>query len=190
MENGKELVKQEMKIPSLQELFEDNIEVAGRSEALNALLTSQPKKDWIKEHPVVKGHLYLPIDKVEHLLRKIFKKYKIEVLREGTAFNGVYVVVRVHYLNPATGNMDWYDGIGACQLQTKKGSSPADLANINSGAVSMAFPIAKSLAVKDACDHFGDLFGANLNRRDVIPFNVDPKIIEQEQIHRYEKALQ
>lgn len=190
MENGKELVKQELKLPSLQELFQDNIEVAGRSEALNALLTSPPKKDWIKEHPVVKGHFYLPIDKVEHLLRKIFKKYKIEVLREGTAFNGVYVVVRVHYLNPATGDMDWYDGIGACQLQTKKGASPADLSNINSGAVSMAFPIAKSLAVKDACDHFGDLFGANLNRRDVVPFNVDPKIIEQEQINRYEKALQ
>lgn len=193
MENGKEMVAfgpKELKLPTLQELFSDNIEVAGRSEALNALLTSPPKKEWIKKHPIIDNHYYLPIDKVEHLLRKIFKKYKIEVLREGTAFNGVYVVVRVHYLNPATGEMDWYDGIGACQLQTKKGTSPADLSNVNSGAVSMAFPIAKSLAIKDACDHFGDLFGANLNRRDVIPFNVDPKLIEAEQTHRYERALE
>lgn len=180
----------QVKIPTLQELFSDNIEVAGRSEALNALLTNPPKKEWIKTHPFIENHRYLPIDKVEHLLRKIFKKYKIEVLREGTAFNGVYVVVRVHYLNPATGDMDYYDGIGACQLQTKKGTSPADLININNGAVSMAFPIAKTLAVKDACDHFGDLFGANLNRRDVIPFVADGKIIEQEQINRYEKALE
>lgn len=188
MENG--IVKAELKLPTLQELFSDNIEVAGRSEALNALLTSPPKKEWIKQHPTITNHYYLPIDKVEHLLRKIFKKYKIEVLREGTAFNGVYVVVRVHYLNPATGDMDWYDGIGACQLQTKKGTSPADLSNVNSGAIAMAFPIAKTLAVKDACDHFGDLFGANLNRRDVIPFSVDPKIIEQEQTKRYERALE
>lgn len=182
--------KPEMKLPTIAELFEDNIEVAGRSEELNAILTTPPKKEWIKKHPFIDNHYYLPIDKVEHLLRKIFKKYKIEVLREGTAFNGVYVVVRVHYLNPATGEMDWYDGIGACQLQTKKGTSPADLININNGAVSMAFPIAKSLAIKDACDHFGDLFGANLNRKDVIPFAVDQKLVEKEQTARYERALE
>ncbi len=181
--------KPEMKLPTITELFQDNVEVAGRSEELNAILTTPPKKEWIKKHPFIDNHFYLPIDKVEWLLRKIFKKYKIEVLREGTAFNGVYVVVRVHYLNPATGEMDWYDGIGACQLQTKKGTSPADMMNINNGAISMAFPIAKSLAVKDACDHFGDLFGANLNRKDIVPFAVDQKLIENEQIKRYERAL-
>ena len=34
----------------------------------------------------------------------------------------------------------------------------------------MAFPIAKSVAIKDACDHFGTLFGANLNRKDIVEF--------------------
>jgi hypothetical protein len=113
---------------------------------------------------------------VEYLLRKIFKSYRIEVLREGTAFNGVFVVVRVHYLNPATELMDWHDGIGACQLQTKKGTSPADLANINNGAISMAFPIAKTMAVKDACGMFGSIFGANLNRRDVAEYAPDKNL--------------
>jgi hypothetical protein len=37
----------------------------------------------------------------------------------------------------------------------------------------MALPIAKTVAIKDACDHFGDLFGSNLNRKDVISFQVD-----------------
>lgn len=182
--------KTDFKLPTIAELFEDNIEVAGRSEGLNAILNTSPPTKWIKEHPYIKDWLYLPIEKVEYLLRRCFKKYKIEVLREGTAFNGVYVVVRVHYLNPATGEMDFHDGIGAMQLQTKKGTSPADLANINSGAISMAFPIAKSLAVKDATDHFGALFGANLNRKDVLPFQVDTAIIEKQTVARYEKALE
>lgn len=41
----------------------------------------------------------------------------------------------------------------------------------------MAFPIAKTLAVKDAADHFGTLFGANLNRKDVIQFTPDAHLI-------------
>jgi len=171
--------KEHTTLPTLQELFTDEIQLAGKSEGLNAILSSNPPATWVKEHPYIKGYKYLPIDKVEHLLRKIFKKYRIEVLREGTAFNGVYVVVRVHYFDPVTGEMEWHDGIGACQLQTKKDTSPADLININNGAISMAFPIAKTVAVKDACDHFGNLFGCNLNRKDVVNFEPDSKLMEK-----------
>lgn len=172
------------KLPTIAELFSDSIQVAGKSEGLNLILSTPPPDKWVKEHPVIKNYKYLPIDKVEHLLRKIFKKYRIEVTREGTAFNGVFVVVRVHYLNPVTGEMDFHDGIGACQLQTKQGASPADLANINHGAISMAFPIAKTVAIKDACDHFGNIFGCNLNRKDTISFDTDPNLFD-----RYEALL-
>lgn len=177
-------VPEKSKLPTIAELFEDSIELAGRSEGLNAILNTPPPDKWIKTHPFIRDYRYLPIDKVEYLLRRIFKRYRIEIVREGTAFNGVYVVVKVHYLNPATLEMDWHDGIGACQLQTKKDTSPADLININNGALSMAFPIAKTVAIKDACDHFGELFGCNLNRKDTIPFQVDTNISE-----RYAKAL-
>jgi len=166
-------------LPTLTELFDESLEVAGKSEGLNAILNHPPKESWIKVHPSVRDHKYLPIDKVEYLLRKIFKSYRIEITGQGTAFNGVWVTVRVHYLNPATNTMEWHDGIGAVQLQTAKGTSPADLANINNGAISMAFPIAKTLAVKDACDHFGALFGANLNRKDVVEFRADEEIIKK-----------
>src|SRR6478609_7289944 len=167
------------KLPTLAELFDDSIAVAGKSEGLNAILGTPPPQKWVKEHPYIKGHLYLPIDKVEHLLRKIFKAYRIEITGQGTAFNGVWVTVRVHYFNPATGQFEYHDGIGAAQLQTAKGTSPSDLININNGAVSMAFPIAKSLAIKDACDMLGNIFGANLNRRDVISFEPDQKLMEK-----------
>lgn len=188
-----ELIKQETeskeiattsKLPTIAELFSENIVIAGKTEQLNIILNTPPPEKWIKEHPYIKGHKYLPIDKVELMLRRIFKKYSIEILREGTSFNGVYVVVRVHYFNPALNAMQYQDGIGAIQLQTAKGTSPSDLININNGAISMAFPIAKSLAIKDACDLIGNVFGANLNRRDVAEFKPDNDLIE-----KYKKAV-
>lgn len=180
---------EKFKLPTIAELFETDIQQVAKTEGLNALLNHEPYNGWIKTHPFIANYQYIPIDKIEYLLRKIFKRYSIEVIREGTAFNGVYCVVRVHYLNPTTGQMDFHDGIGACQLQTKKGTSPADLININNGAISMAFPIAKTVAIKDACDHFGKLFGCDLNRKDTIPFEPDEEIIEKSREEKRKELL-
>lgn len=177
------------RIPTIAELFSDDIEGAFKNEKLNLLLSTPPKKEWVKEHPFIQNYKYLPIDKVEYLLRRIFKKYNIEILREGTSFNGVYVVVRVHYLNPTNGKMEFHDGIGAIQLQTKKGASPADLANINNGALSIAYPIAKSIAIKDACDHFGALFGSDLNKKDAINYTMDQNIVNAKINNEYSRTI-
>lgn len=163
------------KAPNIQELFKDP-ELANKNHELNMVLNTPPPATWVKTHPFIKNYQYLPIDKVEHLLKFLFKKYRIEILREGTSFNGVYVVVRVHYLNPLSGELDFHDGIGASQIQVKSGSSPSDLSNINNGALSMAYPLAKTLAIKDACDHFGKLFGSDLNRKETLSFGEDEKI--------------
>lgn len=165
------------KLPKINDLYSDKV-VAQKNDAFTVLMNQQPKPEWVKTHPFIAGYKYLPIERVEFLLKQIFKQYRIEVLREGTSFNGVYVVVRVHYLHPITGTWEFHDGIGACQLQTKKGTSPADLGNINNGAISMAFPIAKTVAIKDACDAFGKLFGSDLNRKDVISYELDLTLIE------------
>lgn len=178
------LVPKEPKLPALSELFDDT-ETAYETEALNKILNSPIPEKWIKKHPTVDNHLFLPIDKVEFLLRKIFKRFKVKITGQGTAFNGVWVTVRVKYFNPVTEEWEYQDGIGSVQLQTKKGTSPADLANINYGAVGMAFPIAKSEAIKDACHLIGNIFGANLNRRDTIAFTPDLEIID-----RHSKALE
>lgn len=178
-EQSTDIAKREQQIPTIAELFQDNLEMAYKGEKLNLLLNQEPRKEWVKQHPYIKGYNYLPIDKIEYMMRKIFKRYRIEITGQGTAFNGVWVTVRVHYLDPTTGEFDWHDGIGAIQLQTKSGSSPAQLENINNGAISMAFPIAKTIAIKDACDHFGKLFGADLNRKDTISFSPDAEIVNK-----------
>lgn len=182
-----ELQKQN-NLPTLADLTAD-LELAYKNDQLNLLLNQQPPAKWVKQHPYIKTEIevngqkkkipyeYLPIDKIEHLLRKIFKEYKIEITGQGTAFNGVWVTVRVHYKSIVTDEWLYHDGIGASQLQTKSGTSPADMMNINNGAISMAMPMAKTLAIKDATDMFGTLFGANLNRRDVIQFTPDAHLI-------------
>ena len=173
-------------LPKLKDLVTD-ITNYEKSDELNFLLNQPVPEKWIKNHPYIKKTVtdkttgqtkkvpypYLPIDKVEYLLRKIFKRYRIEVTGQGQSFNGVYVTVRVHYLNPVYNDWDFHDGIGAIQLQTAKGTSPADLNNINNGALSMAYPLSKTLAIKDACDMFGELFGSNLNRNDVAQYSID-----------------
>lgn len=179
--------KQEIKVI---DLLEGNIDLYKNAEKQNVVLNTAPPASWIAKHPYIKKEIttpdgqrvkvpydYLPIDKVEYLLKKIFKFYRIEILREGTSFNGVFVVVRIHYLNPSDGQWSFHDGIGAMQMQTAKGTSPADLVNINNGALSMAFPAAKTIAIKDACDHLGDIFGANLNREQSVAYKPDTETL-------------
>lgn len=178
----------ENKFPSIHDLYTEEIDYK-KLDGFKAWINQDPFHKWVKEHPYIKQdgidemgrkikvpYRYLPIDKVEWLLSNIFKFYRIEIKEQGTAFNGVYVVVRVHYLHPVTGEMSYHDGIGASQLQTKAGTSPSDLININNGALSMAFPMAKTLAVKDACDHFGRMFGSDLNRKDLAVIIQDEKL--------------
>lgn len=143
-------------------------------ETQQKLLLLDPNKKWLKKHPIVtiKGedgnyypYYYLPIDKVEFLLRMLFGRYRIEVLREGQAFNGVYITVRVHYFNPVFDEWEYQDGIGAISMQLNAGTgSFADLSRIKADSLQKGFPAAKSLAIKDACDHIGRIFGADINK--------------------------
>lgn len=177
------------KLPKINDIYTDKI-ATQRSDVYVTLMNQTPKNEWVKEHPFIKQEItingvktkvpykYLPIERIEYLLKTIFKRYRIEITGQGQSFNGVWVTVRVHYLHPITNEWDFHDGIGASQLQTAKGTSPADLANINNGALSMAFPMAKTIAIKDACDHFGKLFGADLNRKDIINYELDLTLIE------------
>ena len=164
-------------LPKIQDIYNDKI-ATQKDDIFVTLMNQLPNEKWIKVHPFIKGYKYLPIERVEYLLKTIFKRYRIEITGQGQSFNGVWVTVRVHYLHPITGEWDFHDGIGASQLQTAKGTSPADLGNINNGALSMAFPMAKTIAIKDATDHFGRLFGSDLNRKDIMTYDLDLTLIE------------
>lgn len=163
-------------LPSIQELYKD-VNLALHNDQLTVLLNQPPPVSWIIKDEYIANYYYLPIGKIEYLLKKIFKSYKIEITGQGQSFNGVWVTVRVHYLNPVTSEWHFHDGIGAKELQVAKGSSPAQMEKINNGALGMAFPIAKTRAIKDACDHFGTLFGSDLNRKNTVQITQDEKLL-------------
>ena len=159
---------------TIQQLYKQP-EVQLAQDKLITFLNQNPPEDWVKKHPYIKNHLYLPIEKVEFLLKRFFKKYNIEVREYKQVLNSITCFVRVHYQDPLTNEMLWHDGVGACELQTAKDTGPLklDASNINLGAVPMALGISKSVAIKDACDHIGNIFGANLNRKDTMEFTSD-----------------
>ena len=166
-------------LPKINDLYENKISVQ-KSDAFVTLMNQPPLEKWVKQHPFIKNYNYLPIERIEYLLKTIFKRYKIEVLKTGMLLNAIEVTVRVHYLDPITGEWMFHDGTGAQELQTQKesGNLKLDMSNVNRGAVTMALPIAKTNAIKDACDHFGKLFGSDLNRKDNISYSLDLTLIE------------
>lgn len=131
-------------------------------ENLDEILNSEPKKEWLKEHPQVKGFMYLPIERVEFLLNRLFDNIKIEIRSVISAENRAVVTVRVNY-----GNGMFHDGVGAAQISK---TQPAE----------MAFPLAKSLAVKDSCDFLGKIFGKDLNRGRDVSIVTTPKTIDED----------
>ena len=176
-------------LPKIQDLYNDR-GLAKAQDTFVTLLNQPPKAEWVKVHPFIKGYKYLPIERVEFLLKTIFKQYRIEVTGQGTAFNGVWVTVRVHYKDPISGEWSFHDGIGASQIQTKKGASAADMANINNNAVGLAFPMAKTEALKNACKSFGKLFGSDLNKADDIAYTFDLTLIDLDELHpNWEKVV-
>ena len=156
-------------LPTLAELNTD-IQQAFKNDQLNYLLNQEPPASWIKENKYANNTKYVPIDKIEMLLTRIFQEWRVEVIDFKQLFNAVSCNIRLHYKNPISGEWQYHDGVGAMQIQTKAGASPADLGAINNNAVMMALPAAKSYAIKDAADHLGKLFGRDLNRKDTMAF--------------------
>lgn len=183
MENNNQLPAVKKDLPSISDLYDvNNIEMAFKTDQFNLLMNQAPDPKWILENKFAGNSKYIPIGVIETLLQRVFKEFRVEVLREGTMFNAVYVAVRLHYLHPVTGEWGYHDGLGSCQIQTKSGASPADLQNINNNAVMMALPMAKSYAIKDCTDHFGKLWGRDLNRKDTMGFGVD-KSLDQDAMY-------
>lgn len=181
-------------LPTLAELIKDT-GMTVQQNKLNILLNQEPPQAWVKEHPNAKDAnnkpiRYIPIERVEWLLFRIFIKWRKEVRQVQLIGNSVVVTVRLHYLNPTSGEWEWQDGVGAMPLQTAKGSGAIDFNALKSAAVQMAAPAAESFALKDAAEALGRLFGKDINRRDQLAYegmNVDT--FEKAQIIQLQKEL-
>jgi len=151
-------------LPTLSDLYENKESMVKRNQ-LNLILNAEPKKEWVRVHPMTKQN-YLPIDRVEYLLTMIFGSWNVEVKNVQLIANSIAVTVRVHVNNPVTGLAEFQDGVGAVPIQIKKDSGGAiDFANMNSMAIQIGAPAAESYAFKDAAEKFGKIFGKDINRK-------------------------
>lgn len=161
--------------------IEKNPELSKNKENLKVILNHKPAKAWVKEHPFARGVKYIPIGQVENLLDTIFLDWRVEIISTSQLFNSVAVQVRLHYVNPVSGEWSYHDGVGAVGIQTDKGAKASDLTAVKQDAVMKALPAAKSYAIKDAAEHLGVIFGRDLNRKEEYAFK-RTRITKEEQL--------
>lgn len=169
-------------VPSIHELISGDIDRKNQQNDLNILLNEEPPKTWLKEHPMAKGVKYLPIERIEYMLTRIFKKWNVEIRQVQVVANSVVVTVRLYYQDVLSDEMLWQDGIGASPIQTDKGAGAMDWNKTKNDAVMKAAPAAESYAVKDAAEKIGKLFGKDMNRADKIMYNTLPAIEKRDKL--------
>lgn len=157
-------------LPKLADLIGGDIELKSDQNDLNVLLNANPPKAWVKEHPIAKGVKYIPIERIEFMLTRLFFLWRVDVKTIQLLANSVVVTVRLYYLDRFSDEYLWQDGIGAAPLQTDKGAGAIEFDKIKNDAVMKAAPAAESYAVKDAAEKIGKLFGKDLNRADQIMY--------------------
>jgi hypothetical protein len=176
---SKEVTVNKPQLPTLAELIQDT-ELSIKQNQLTVLLNQQPHETWLKPHPTattkdLQGKIvpakYLPIDKVEYLLTKIFPKWWVEVIDTSIMANSCCVTVRLFVQDPLTNEIRHNDGVGAKSIQTDKGKGAMDWNFAKDAGVMMALPSAKTYAIKDAAEGFGKIFGRDLNRIGLVSYD-------------------
>jgi hypothetical protein len=156
-------------VPTLQELYENKESVIKQSK-LNVILNAEPKKEWVKIHPITKQP-YMPIERQEYLMTMIFGGFNQEIKQVFLLANSVVTIVRIHAKNPITGIPEFQDGVGAVPIQLNKDSKSAiDFGLMKSNAIQIGAPASESYAFKDAVEKWGKIFGKDLGRKDNIQY--------------------
>lgn len=167
-------MNQPHKIPTLAELHADNPD-AFANDKLKTLLNMAPNMMWVKKHPMT-GMPYMPVDKVDHLLDRIYGRWEVSIKSIFQIEQSVCAIITLKVWNPHRNDWDCQDGVGAMPIQVDKDSKASDMSSLKSNAIQLAAPAAVSYAKKDAADNLGTIFGRNVARKDTIMF--DPTFTE------------
>lgn len=173
-------------LPTYDDLVSGDIEKKNTQTGINILLNQEPPSGWLKEHPMAKGIKYIPIERIEYLLTRIFKKWNVEIRQVQVIANSVVVTIRLYYQDVLSDEILWQDGIGASPIQTDKGAGAMDWNKTKNDAVMKAAPAAESYAVKDAAEKIGKLFGKDMNRADRIMYDTLPTIEKRDKLEDLE----
>lgn len=143
-------------------------ELVTKYSKMNTLLGSEPRKEWVREHPFAKGVRYIPIERIEMMLRQLYGVFEVTVRDFKVIANSVAVHITLTITDPISGQKISQDGLGAMPIQLDKDSNPTDFSKIKPNAIMLALPSAESYALKDAAEKLGKIFGADLNRKEKV----------------------
>lgn len=192
--------RESISLPDIAQLYKDKDMLLERSE-LNTLLNKPPADDWIKDHPIAKKEVwqngkkvevpvqFIPIERLQWLMRNIFGGYTTNILDYKIIANSVCVSVRLFYTDPLTGKDESIDGIGAVPLQTKAGAGAIEFDQIKANAVQIALPAAKTFAEKDAIGGIGKLFGSDINRFEESQYFSMKTMMDELELHSLKSEL-
>lgn len=171
------LVRETLTVAQLVEACQQNTSREEKLSLYNAFISRKPHSKWYRQYDALskpnKPYLYIPIGIMEQLLTYIYGEWWVEVKEVSMMADAATVTVRLHYKDRFIDNQWKYvDGIGACGFQKDKSND--QFKDYKLVAAQMAVPSAKTFAIKDAAESLGNIFGANLNRKDVIDFFAAP----------------
>jgi len=174
---------EQRQLPTIKSILEGDLELKEAQNSLNVLLNQAPPAAWLKIHPIAKKVVYIPIERVEWLLTKLFIQWRVEVKSVQSVANSIVVTIRLHYQNILDDSWSWQDGVGAAPIITKADAGAMDWNSVLSDSVMKATPAAESYAIKDAAEKLGKIFGKDLNRKDQIGYESLLKQEETEKKH-------
>lgn len=159
-----------VKIPTLAEILDDSPERQKQNDLI-VLLNQPPHKAWLKANPLANGEMYLPIERMEYLMSRIFGSWETDIIYPPQLIaNSVVMVVKVTVTNPVTGVKEYQTGVGAVGIQTEKGAAAMDISKIKGNGVMLAAPAAAAFAWKNACQKWGKFLGKDLGRSEDIAY--------------------
>jgi len=182
-------------LPTLKDLYSGELETKENQNTLNVLLNQPPQAAWLKDHPMATKEImidgrkvkvpvqYIPIERIEYLLTRLFLQWRVEVKQIQVIANSCVVSVRLHYQNILNDEWSWQDGIGAAPIQTDSGKGAMDWNYAKNDGVMKSAPAAESYAIKDAAEKIGKIFGKDLNRKDEIGYDSLLNKVSKEEKH-------
>ena len=172
----------------IEKIFLSKLEEAKADKvSFKNFINRTPPANWLKAHPMAKRKVdginmpteYLPIERLTWMVRHVFESYEVKVKHVQLILNSVQVTVNITMVD-CFGVVHTQDGIGAAGIQMDAGASITELSKVKLSGVQMAAPAAMTFAEKDAIERVGKIFGSDINRQDVLYYelqenNVEPK---------------
>lgn len=148
-----------------------------QADEFQKLFSKKPAPGAIKKNKFANDSEYVEIGYIEMKLDQITKGlWNTEVKDVKLIGNSICVTIRLSVFHLSYKTWIHRDGVGACPIEVKSGSSPVDFSQITAKAIQKNLPVAKTEALKNAAKSLGNVFGRHLNRQFQHEYVVEPQL--------------